>query len=76
MQAFVVVDSLFIVAPIVCGIFVFSPCFGNVVFSVLSSFAIISLRKRELVALLKLSTCCHVAVMDLCLFFMVPWVGL
>ena len=35
-------------------------------YSVLSSFAIISARKRELVALLLLSSCCHVAVSILC----------
>ena len=42
-----------IVARIVCGDFVFGPCFVicNLI-CVLSSFAIISLRKRELVALL------------------------
>ena len=60
MQVFVVVDSLFIVAPI--GIFFVWSSSCNVVFRVLSSFAIISLRKRELVALLKLCTCCHLAV--------------
>ena len=42
----IVVDSLFIVAPTVCGGFVFA------VLSVLSSFAIILLRMRELVAIL------------------------
>ena len=36
--------------------------FLNAVLGVLSSFAIISLRKRELVALLKLCSCSHVAV--------------
>ena len=50
--------------------FVFGPCL-----SVISSFAIISLRKRELVALHSLSSCCHVAVSVLCLFLLVPWIG-
>ena len=40
-------DSLFIVASIVCVFPLFGPCF-----SVLSSFVIILLRKRELVTLL------------------------
>ena len=47
----VVVDSLFIVAPIVCEGCVWS-LFCCAVLSILSSFSIISLRKRELVALL------------------------
>ena len=45
----VVVDSLFIIAPDVCGFFVFGPCLCNAVLNVLSSF---SLRKRAMVALL------------------------
>ena len=44
---FVVIDSWVIVAPKVCGEFVFGPCFVMQYI-----FAIISLRKRELVALL------------------------
>ena len=48
----------------------------NALAGALSSFAIISLRKRELVALLLLCSCSHVAVSVLCLFFVVPWVGL
>ena len=51
----VVVDKLFIVAPIVCGGlwgFCVWSLFYYAVLSVLSSFAIILLRKRELVALL------------------------
>ena len=43
---YVAVDSLFIVAPIFSAVFFFC----NVVLSDLSSFAIISPRKRELVA--------------------------
>ena len=44
--------------------------------SVLSSLAIISLRKRELVALLNCLLRCPVAVSVLLLFLMVPWVVL
>ena len=46
----VVVDSLFIVTPLVSHGFVFGPCF--VMLYALSSFVIITLRRRELVALL------------------------
>ena len=48
----VVVDSLSIIALIVRECFVFGSLFCNVVLSVLSSLAIISLRKREPAALL------------------------
>ena len=50
---------------------VFGPCF---VMQYLV--AIISLRTRELDALRKWSSSCCVAVSVLCLFLMVPWVGL
>ena len=53
--------------------------FYYAVLIVLSSFAIISLRKREReswLLYLKLSSCCLVSVNVLCLFLMVPWVGL
>ena len=57
----VVVDSSFIVVPlfvwVLCYVLV---CFA--VFSVLSSSVYILLGKRQLVALLKLSTRCYVAV--------------
>ena len=43
---------------------------------VLSSFAIILKRKRELVALLLSSYVCLVTVYVLWLFLMMPWVGL
>ena len=43
------------------------------VFCDLCSFAINSLGKKELVALLVLSSLCHVAVIILCLFLMVSW---
>ena len=43
---------------------------------ILSSFAIILTRKRELAALFLLSFGCLVTVNVLQLFFMVPWVGL
>ena len=42
----------------------------------LSVFAIIPLGKRELVGLLILCSECRVAVVVLCLFLEVPWVGL
>ena len=44
--------------------------------NVLSSFAIILIRQRELVALLLLSSCCLVTLSVLWLFLVVPWVGL
>ena len=47
-------DSLFIVAPIVCEGSVFGPCFV-LQCNVISSFAIILVRTRELVALISLS---------------------
>ena len=43
--------------------------------SVLSSYAIIPLGKRELVALLLLSSVCHVAVIAICFLLTVQWVG-
>ena len=51
-DGFVVVDSLFIATSIVCGGFVFGHCFVMQYLCVYSSFAIILLLKRELVALL------------------------
>ena len=68
----VVVDSLFIVTPIVgvcnCSMFCCAlPC-------VLSNFAIILMRNRELVALLSLSAWCLVIVVWL--FHTMPWVCL
>ena len=47
-----------------------------VVFVVLYEFAIISLRKREVVVLLELSSCCLVDVVVMCLFLRVQCVGL
>ena len=55
--------------PLVCVWSVF--CYE--VLSVLSSFTIVSLRKRELVALFDLSSCWHLAVSDLYLLFAVQW---
>ena len=52
----VVVNALFSVTPIVCGGFVFGPCFVVQYFLVFPSFAIISLGKRELVALFLVSS--------------------
>ena len=43
---------------------------------VISSFAIILLENRELVALLSLSSWCHVTVIVLCLFLAGPQAGL
>ena len=52
-----------VVASIVCGAFVFGPCYGCAVPSVLSSFHIISLEKREMVALLMSCDClCSVSL--------------
>ena len=50
--------------------------FCYAVLTVLSSFAIILLRKSELVVLLWLSLLCQVDESVLCLFLTVPWVGL
>ena len=66
----VVVDSLLIVTPIVG----FCNCsmLGYALLYVHSSFAIILMGKRELVALICLSSWCHVMVVWL--FLAVPWV--
>ena len=50
--------------------------FCYAILCVISSFAIITLGKRGLVALLLLSSGYHVAVIAIILFLMVPWVGL
>ena len=53
------------------------PCFVMQYYNVLSGFAIILLRKRELVALLNLSSWCLVMIVGvLCLFLMVPCIGI
>ena len=49
------------------------PCFV-VSSNVLSNFAIILLRKRELAALLQKCFCCHVAISVLCLLLAVLWI--
>ena len=54
----------------------FGSCFVMLFNVSFSSFAIILLRKREIVALLYLCYWCRVVVCVLCLFFFVPWVGL
>ena len=46
------INSLFVVAPTVCGSFLLGPCFVIKYLVSISSFTIISLRKRELVTLL------------------------
>ena len=56
--------------------FVVKSLFCFAVLCVLSSFTIISLGKRELVALLLLSSLCLVTDFVLCLFLMLLWVGL
>ena len=59
------IHCLTVVAPIVRGDLVLGFCFYLAVLCVLSSFAIISQGKRELVALLVLCSGCHVAVVVL-----------
>ena len=75
----VVVDSLFIAAPIVCWRFVFGLCFCfYAALGVLSSFAMISLKKRDRAGCflkLSLSSCCLVAASVVCLFLTVSWVA-
>ena len=71
MESSFVVDSLFVIAPIVCVFFCVWSLFCYTILIVLSSSAIISLRKPELVALLKSFSCCHLAV--LWLFITVGW---
>ena len=61
-----VVDSLFIIAPDVCGFFVFGPCLCNAVLNVLSSF---SLTKRAMVALHLLCSYCLVRVHESMLYY-------
>ena len=55
---YIVVDSFFIVAPIVCVCFWSLSLFCCAVLSVISSLAIISLGKREMVALKMLVMSC------------------
>ena len=45
-------------------------------FSVLSSFAITLMEQSELIALLSLSSWCHVSAIALYLFLAVPWVSM
>ena len=74
---FVLVDLLFNVFLLFGGVLWLTLLYF-VLLCVHSSFAIIlkRKRKRKLVALLLLSHGCVVAVDVLCLFLMVPWVGL
>ena len=65
------VYSLFVIAPIICWGLILDDCF--VLLFVLSSFAIISLGKRELGALV-CSEFCVASV--LWIFLVVPWVDL
>ena len=71
----VVDDLLFYVPTLFVGVLCLSLVWYALL-SVLSSFAIILKRKRELVALLLLSFGCLVTVNVTRLFFAVPWVGL
>ena len=54
----------------VCSLFCYT------VLTINSSFALIPLGKRELIALFKLSSCCHATVSVPCFFLMVWLVGL
>ena len=69
---YVVVDSLFAVAPIVCRFFVFGPCF---VVQYFVSFLVLQSSQKER-WLLKNCFKCHVTVSVLCLFLTVQCVGL
>ena len=61
--------------PLYCGGGVFIiPCLCCAVLNTVSSLAIISLEKRELVTLLYLLFWCHVTVSVLCLFLAMTWV--
>ena len=78
---FVVGDSVFLllyhcvlVLPF-CVKFFGGSLFCNLMLSVLSCFAIIVLKKKELVALLKWCCCFQVATCVLCLFLGEPWVS-
>ena len=70
----VVVDLMFYVPPIVCGGFLCWSLFWYAILYVLFNFAIILARKRELVALLLLSSRCFFAVNVPWLFLTAPWV--
>ena len=61
--------------PLFVGVLCWS-LFWYALLYVLSSFAILSTKKRELVALLLLSFGCLVTLNVLCLFLTVSWVGL
>ena len=69
-----IVYSWFVGAPIVCGGLVLVLCF---VLQYPVSFLVLQIKaKKELVVLLLLCFECRVAVIVLCLFLAVPWVGL
>ena len=70
-----VVVSLFIVASIVCSVCVYT-LFCYAVLDIISSFAIILMRKREMDALLIVSFRCIVTVGVLSLFLAMLWVCL
>ena len=71
-----VIDSLFIVSPIVRVMCLFCVLLCSALLCVLSSFSTILNGKRELVALLCFSSWCLVTVILVWLFLTVKWVGL
>ena len=72
-EAVVLLLLFIVVSPIVCGGLVLGLCFA--VFRVLSSFVIILLGKRELVAVLLFNSECQVPL-SLLDYSLVSWVGL
>ena len=67
-QILCVVDLIY-VAPIVCGGSMFGPCFVIQYYLCgLYSFAIVMMRRRELVSLPLLASCCHMTVIVLWLY--------
>ena len=69
----IIVDSVFIVAAIICG----GSLLCYAVLNVVSSFAIIVKgKKRKLVALLWLSSWCRVTTSIMWLFLPMSWVGI
>ena len=72
----VVVNSLFIVVPHRFRWGLFVVLVYCALFGVVPSFVVISLEKRELVALLKYHFSLNLTVSVLCLFLKVRWLGL
>ena len=63
-----------LLSPLFVGVFMVGPCF--VVHYLVSSFAIISLEKKDSWLLYLIAFKCHLTVSVLCLFLTVLWVGL